>query len=892
MLNWVIPGVLARSCRPGWAPGGRREPVSPDVLSGWIQDVKVSGIRSVLVLLADEHLRLYEGVAGGLLAAYRASGLVVAHISILDHQPKPVSPAELDAAFRSFCALPRPTLVHCSAGIDRTGAVIRHLLDRRGEWMTRPVGEAASTPDVPPAPERPAPMSATSVQAILADPDRDEIKVLGVDLAVRSWADNGSVLLVFGGDPPAWRSCAFGVIGPVGDEALTADSMARAIDAYALAHDVRAVSLDGPQGWRSPDALDRSGVGRACEAEARTPGRTGVYPRTFPGTYNRWVRFAIDVFEKLRSFGRATLVNEKTTGPLAVPEAGHYLILECFPTSTWRTSGLRPLPGHSKATRAIVRAHAATLRDCFGLPDAAVIDHHDHLQALVAALPAAALLGGPCIAVPRGEPGSRQSAQGDVPSHWVEGFSFDAKPPQGAPPPAPPGDQRPHEDEPNDTINPILPDLREPASQEVIERGVRLFLDLVCCANAGHSIGIGFADFVRWVYNTNDYTAVMGRNFQDVTDSKFVIRLAQQVTKAAGGRRAVTKNGVTIQSGMDTFIWRVKGNHDRPRGAWLVGWCQPPYTRKAWKQVFPDGTRRVLNSAHRDRPICHECVGRTHELTEFEGPTDSPEGMTIQDLHAGPAGADTTAPIQARNVGNRGDTLKHAPIPDLVRILLAASGRVAYFDPFAFALEYPLSPSVGFPRWLEDLRARQRRRRAYGGLRDIQGPRLAAGLDYRCGIGLTLDAIGPDRLSWLLVAERDPGLRARLEAVLREMGLVGSLVGGAVLPDAAGIPDAIAGAGASVQSGDGLFALIDPFTIPGCPWAAVLEGLALAMRPGVHGIALVFTFGIHDWPIDLSPAGALRRVRLIGEGPFHLAVYATEALTDVVARVLDGFGWT
>lgn len=60
MLDWVIPGVLSRSCRPGWAPGGRREPVSPDVLSDGIRVVKASGIRSVLILLADEHPRLYD----------------------------------------------------------------------------------------------------------------------------------------------------------------------------------------------------------------------------------------------------------------------------------------------------------------------------------------------------------------------------------------------------------------------------------------------------------------------------------------------------------------------------------------------------------------------------------------------------------------------------------------------------------------------------------------------------------------------------------------------------------------------------------------------------------------------------------------------------------------
>ena len=68
--------------------------------------------------------------------------------------------------------------------------------------------------------------------------------------------------------------------------------------------------------------------------------------------------------------------------------------------------------------------------------------------------------------------------------------------------------------------------------------------------------------------------------------------------------------------------------------------------------------------------------------------------------------------------------------------------------------------------------------------------------------------------------------------------------------------------------------------------------LAKALRPGAHAIAVVFTFGDHDWPSDLSPAGQLRRVRRIREGPYRLAAYATEFVAEDVARELDGFGWT
>jgi hypothetical protein len=230
-------------------------------------------------------------------------------------------------------------------------------------------------------------------------------------------------------------------------------------------------------------------------------------------------------------------------------------------------------------------------------------------------------------------------------------------------------------------------------------------------------------------------------------------------------------------------------------------------------------------------------------------------------------------------------------IPDLVDVLLASSGRVAYVDPFAFALDAPLPPTVGYARWLADLEARRTVRPAYGRLLDLQRPRLAAGGRYRCGPGVALDAIGSSQLSWLLAAESDPDLRRQLEAGFRGMGLAGRLVGGAVLPDAKRCPIEIARAEALAEPGDGLFALIDPFTIRSCPWKPVLEGLALALRPGAHSIAVAFTFGHHHWAGDLSPAGQLRRVRRIREGPYQLATYATESLAKEVERVLDGFGW-
>jgi len=173
-------------------------------------------------------------------------------------------------------------------------------------------------------------------------------------------------------------------------------------------------------------------------------------------------------------------------------------------------------------------------------------------------------------------------------------------------------------------------------------------------------------------------------------------------------------------------------------------------------------------------------------------------------LQRGRFARETTLPAtQSNNVGNAGDTLKHAPIPELIDMLLASSTRVACFDPFAFALETPLAVRVGYAGWHADLDGRRNLRPAYGRLLDIQARRLAGGGSYRCGIGLALDAISSDRLSWLLAAESDPDLRGRLEAALRGIGLTAALVDGAVLPDAGQTPVAIAKAGAAAQAGEG-----------------------------------------------------------------------------------------
>ena len=79
MIEYVIPGRLARSARPGYAPGGGKL-VDRAIVDAWIADVRAQGVRSIICLLADEHLNLYADLGTDLPSYYRRQGFTVAHV--------------------------------------------------------------------------------------------------------------------------------------------------------------------------------------------------------------------------------------------------------------------------------------------------------------------------------------------------------------------------------------------------------------------------------------------------------------------------------------------------------------------------------------------------------------------------------------------------------------------------------------------------------------------------------------------------------------------------------------------------------------------------------------------------------------------------------------------
>ena len=86
-----------------------------------------------------------------------------------------------------------------------------------------------------------------------------ELRVLGIDLASARWSNNGSAVLRFDASTPAWTAIRVpAIVWPT--DALTPVAMDKAIDRFAVSHDIIAVALDGPQGWRDPDTPPRCSV--------------------------------------------------------------------------------------------------------------------------------------------------------------------------------------------------------------------------------------------------------------------------------------------------------------------------------------------------------------------------------------------------------------------------------------------------------------------------------------------------------------------------------------------------------------------------------------------------------------------------------------------------------
>jgi hypothetical protein len=151
-LIWPIPGELACSQRPlrDHPEFGDCSPLpvqSFPLIMTWIGMVCDSGIQSVICLLTPKQLERYAGVhEGGLLGAYREARLAVLHIPVFDEvHPEDAQGCEVlgesvfSRAYKGFQELPKPVLLHCSAGIDRSSPIAAQIVTRaKKQLFARP----------------------------------------------------------------------------------------------------------------------------------------------------------------------------------------------------------------------------------------------------------------------------------------------------------------------------------------------------------------------------------------------------------------------------------------------------------------------------------------------------------------------------------------------------------------------------------------------------------------------------------------------------------------------------------------------------------------------------------------------------------------------------------
>jgi hypothetical protein len=230
--------------------------------------------------------------------------------------------------------------------------------------------------------------------------------VLSVDLASRRCQDIG--IAAIGYDDGTVHARFVNPHRTLPKEPPSVDVLASFLSRIADETRSLVIFIDGPQGWKHPE--NGHEYSRTCERLLATPGKTGLPGAVKPASWTRMADFSIRLFDALDYAGYPRLVDASDLS------GAKRVAIESFPTSAWRSLGLKPLAGKSKDWRAHVEDRLKALRELIPIS----LDEppsHDELQALIAGLAGLSLLGSRTI---------NYSFTGEKPVRlegtWREGF--------------------------------------------------------------------------------------------------------------------------------------------------------------------------------------------------------------------------------------------------------------------------------------------------------------------------------------------------------------------------------------------------------------------------------------------------------------------------------------
>lgn len=123
-IQWEIDGVLASSERPGFP----NHTVPARVVDQWLEGAGRQGIRSVINMLSEEEMAVYyRRLEQPLAEYYTDAGLEVRQVSHEDMGVIVTRSVLLDRVQAAFDNLPKPVIIHCSAGAERSKLAVEAL---------------------------------------------------------------------------------------------------------------------------------------------------------------------------------------------------------------------------------------------------------------------------------------------------------------------------------------------------------------------------------------------------------------------------------------------------------------------------------------------------------------------------------------------------------------------------------------------------------------------------------------------------------------------------------------------------------------------------------------------------------------------------------------------